>query len=63
MTNEIRGFNSPLKPLAYNLLNEAITRAIGPNDPYPNDAQLAAHRTKQIRSERFTNIPSKEIAN
>lgn len=61
MTNEIRGVPAPRTPLAYDHLAEAVTRAIGPNDPYPDNEALAAHRTKQIHNERFMTIESKEI--
>jgi hypothetical protein len=61
MTNEIRGLPAPCTSPAYDHLAEAITRAVGPNDPYPSDAQLGAHRTKQNRNEQFINVVSKEI--
>ena len=61
MTNEIGGISAPCKPLAYDHLAEVITHAIGANDPYPNDAQTAAHRARQICNERFLNIESKEM--
>jgi hypothetical protein len=61
MTNEIDELSAPCTPLAYDHLAEVITRAIGANDPYPNDAQMVAHRARQICNERFLNIESKEM--
>lgn len=41
---------------------ELIARAIGPNDPYPNEIQLAAHRAKQtLKEKQFPNVESKEV--
>ncbi|MGZ8302925.1 MAG: hypothetical protein ACXW2U_10110 [Telluria sp.] len=43
-------------------LVEVTARAIGPNDPYPNQAQLDAHRTKQdLKEKQFPCIESKEV--
>lgn len=39
-------------PVAYDAVAEVIARAIGPNDAYPSDAQLAAHRAKQALREK-----------
>jgi hypothetical protein len=37
----------------YDGMAEAIERAIGPNDAYPDAAQLAAHRAKQALKEKY----------
>lgn len=35
---------------------EILERVIGPNDDYPNETQLAAHRAKQaLREKQFGN--------
>ena len=45
-------------------LAEVIVRAIGPNDQYPNEAQLTAHRAKQaLKEKQFLTIESKEVTN
>jgi len=61
VTIDTHAFNTSREPLAYDPLTEALTRAIGINDPYPTDTQKAAHRARQIRNERFLNIEWKEV--
>lgn len=45
----------------YDHLPEVLEPAIGPNDPPASQAQMVAHRERQIRNERFLNIESKEV--
>jgi hypothetical protein len=45
-----------MTPIPYDRMTEVIERTIGPNDAYPSETQLSAHRAKQaLREKQFGN--------
>jgi len=49
-------------PTTDDRLAAIIEAAIGGNDPYPDQVQLAAHRAKQaLKEKQFLHIESKEV--